>query len=639
MSDPAHPGDMAPPAIGRMVLRWCAALVALWLCSPVLWSQHVEAYTTSLLSIATAANRGDPMAADYLMPVVTEFLYFTRPGMIGLFELTGRLFGGPDDLHFRAVMLASFAVLVAASVCIARREGRITWPFALAAVLLVSSATEICSFFNDNAPSTALAVAAMAVASWRDKTWSYAPAGALLAAAMLCRLDALLLAPAIAGIAWTRHPRLAPIAWRGLAALLGALAVFALAAVWLKATPLDASLAARGFYPALPASTRVKVMLMAIGLPGLLLVGIGTVAAWRRSSQEDRRWAWRATFIGVPLLIVAAGLLTSGEVRYIYPLLTPFVAMHGGRAFELLMTALSGPRRRAAVAMLAAIGVLAAVPPVRIEVREGPHSTVGRLWMPALWWRWQSDVHDNFRRVDGLVAQIGKAPRTLVISTYFNDDFYLKQRLIEAGYRILPSQPLLGCKGIAVYDDGRHLVAHIRAWNHYSLAGTSQSALTAAMIDNGLSCPALARFGQAFLTIYGSDLRFAPDWYINSAIFRVLLPRMGDLTRMSTAYTTSGVASLHPFRRLYADPTLAQRARLGIVTVYPLSGSDLAALKAAAAAYRISPARAPDDLPITTDQFLFRYAARCVDPVKATLRDLPACATAQDPRRKSGWRL
>ncbi len=610
----------------RFALWIGGILVGLWLVSPAFFAQHVEGYTTNIKAAAVAANRGELMRSDLLYPVVTEFIYFTRAGLVAILRASDGLFGDVGDLDFRLLMIISLGLLLWGSVVVAARAGQVRAWQALVAILLVPGITETAFFLNDNLPSAALAVAAMALAASSDRRLVYVASGCLVGAAVLCRLDAILLAPAVAGQIWMRHARLRPLAIKLLYPLGGFAGILALGAAALGATPLDAYLISNTFMPPMGPFTRQIVLLLFFGATGGLLLAIGLVASVRWSRGRTDRYRWLAVFVLVPAVIVAAGLKISGEIRYLYPLLTPFVALHGGRGLVALVEGIKGGKYPGlAMAASAALLLLAVAPPFPVAVRDGPRAVVGRVWMPLLWWRWEHAMAANFRTVDRLVAATHDAPRTLVVSTHFNDDFFLKQRLLAAGFRAVEPERVLKCSGFSLYAKGPRLVAQVRGENQYGLIRVSQPRLRALLLHRSLSCRALHEFDQAFLTVYGEDIRSTFAERFSPEVYAALLPRVGHQGPAGTAFNTASLFTGTPWRPVAAAADVPQYQRLGRLQAFALSRVELAALHRDAGAYSRNPAGVGLDRGTSFVRFEQAYARRCKDPSQARMRDLPLC--------------
>jgi hypothetical protein len=609
----------------RSALWIVSILVGLWLISPAFFAQHVEGFTANIKAAAVTANRGELMRSDLLYPVVTEFIYFTRGGLVAILRASDALFGDVGDLDFRLLMIMSLGLLLWGSVVVAARASEVRPWQALVAILLVPGITETAFFLNDNLPSAALAVAAMALAACSDRRLAYVASGCLAGAAVLCRPDAILIAPAVAGLIWMRHAQLRPLAVRLLYVLAGAAGIVALGAAWLGVTPLDAYLISDNFMPPAGGYTRQIVLLMFFGAASGLLLAIGLVASVRWSRERRDRYRWLAVFLLVPAVIVAAGLKISVEIRYVYPLLAPFVAVHGGRGLAALAEGLKGRYRGPAMAASAALILLAIAPPFPVAVRDGPRAAVGRLWMPLLWWRWEKAMAANFRTVDRLVAAAHEAPRTLVISTHFNDDFFLKQRLLAAGFRAVEPERVLKCSGFSLYAKGPRLVAQIRGETQYGLIRVSQPRLRALLLHRSLSCRTLHEFDQAFLTVYGEDIRSTFAERFSPEVYAALLPRVGHQGPAGTAFNTASLFTVTPWRPVAAAADVPQYQRLGRLHAFALSRAELAALHRDAGAYSRKPAGVGFDRGTSFERFEQAYARRCKDPSQARLRDLPLC--------------
>jgi hypothetical protein len=116
------------------------------------------------------------------------------------------------------------------------------------------------------------------------------------------------------------------------------------------------------------------------------------------------------------------------------------------------------------------------------------------------------------QRVDEVVRRIQSRPQMLVISAHYNDDFYLKLRLMEAGFVDTPMAAAYpGCEGFTVYRDGRHEVLHIRLNNNWQLADMKQRMFTALRLALSGECPVIAKQEHAIIMRFGTDYT-ALDW-------------------------------------------------------------------------------------------------------------------------------
>ena len=238
-------------------------------------------------------------------------------------------------------------------------------------------------------------------------------------------------------------------------------------------------------------------------------------------------------------------------MRYIYPLLTPFVAIQAGAALERIAAGLfqSGGEGRLARAIAVAIGLALIAPPVLPIVNDGPRTATGRLWSPLLWRRWQIAQERSMERIQAQVAQIDSAPTTLVLASHYNDEYFLKLRLLEDGYRPRPTaEAFPDCRdGFAVYAKPGHVVAHIRTDNQYGIVPWPYRLVRAAQIRRALECAPLWRADRMIFTAVGaSDWGGAPD----AALFGSLLQRLGPKDSFSQTLAVS-------FRQLLAPETPA----------------------------------------------------------------------------------
>jgi len=618
------------------------SLAAAWLLSPVFAAQHLEGYTTNLKAIAFMANRGDLRAQDLLMPAITDFLYFSRTGVVALLRVGEGLFGSESDWNFRALMVISLATILAGSVFIARRLEGVRPIASFAALLLIPSVTENAFFFNDNMPSAAFAVAGVALVVAWDRPVAYAIAGLLSAAALLCRTDALLLAPFIAGVAWLRRPVWQPWLYRAGAALLGFAVGLSLAALLLKATPLDAVLASQRFVVGFRLSTIVQVIGLTLGAAGAILLPLGVLASWQRLATEPDRRRRLVMLIFYPALIMMVAFRLGTETRYIYPLLTPFFALHGGRALETLIFALPGPRRRVAQAGLAALVLVVLLPPAVVIMRDGPRSPAGRLWMPVLWWQWENAMAGSLRRVEATIRDADNVPLTLLVSTHFNDDFFLKQRLLAAGWIPRAAEEAFpGCSGFSVYQKHGRTVAHVRTEPQYALLRTSTTRMRAFLLDRSLSCPALRVANRTVLTTWGFDYRVWDNTHsFDPQLVSSVIPMLQPLASLSVRLTPADARRMPPWTPRAADETIGKRQLQGVYHTRELSSEVTNQLARDASAYLqkpLQPQSAPGsvDTFITWPAFVKAYSASCADPKRSDWHHIPLCLNDAAPTASS----
>jgi hypothetical protein len=587
----------------RRILGVIGCVLAVWLVSPILRAGHLEGYTANLKSIAIAANRGNLMGQDALVPILTEFLYYTRAGVVLLLRLIGAVFGEVGDAGFRGLVACSFVLLCLSSVVVARRWGGVSTWAALAAIVLTPGVVETSFFFNDNIISAALAVSALALVSrWRS-TLAYVCAGGLLAFGTICRTDALLLAPALAGLAWLSYPRKITVLKRGIATVVGATLVFGLVFLVAQATPLDSLAVGRFFVPYSGLRLRILIALWFTGLPVLGLLAIGLTARLLGRPLDGDAVRWFLVLLVYPLFVVAIGVFRlSTEVRYLYPLLTPIIAIHAGTGLEALVKLLlQGGRARIASAVVAGFLILSVVlPPTKVQVRDGPRSLTGRFWSPLLWFRWQQSQQNSMKRVGELVASADAVPMILVIATHFNDDYYLKLRLLEAGYHVHPvSEIFPSCKdGLSVYAKAGHVVAHIRTENPYGRIPLNTQDTRALQVHRGLQCPDVWNADRIYVTAFGFDSR-GMDRQPDPALFGDVTKRVGPLDAFCASLEPDLSMLRHPFATVRATSETGVLLRTGEFQTFQLSKDELTAINQLAA-------RAAAPIPISYEEALVR---------------------------------
>ena len=581
-----------PRAAARSVwpLRALAAGVGAYLLSPVLHSQHLEGYTANLRAIALVWQQGKLAEFDVVTPIIVQYLFATRSGIILLLSVIDRAFGHPGDAGFRGLVIASFLLLAASSVVVARRWGGLGIASCLIGFIAMPGLVDTGSFFNDNIISAALGMAALAAVSPSGSVPACVASGMLLGAATLCRTDALVLGPALAGVVWLQHGRLVPLLVRGLAGAAGFALVSAAGYAATGITLIDALHIPIQFVPPrIGIVFRMTVFALFMGVPALLLLGVGTVLNVRRHLLQSLDLRWSLVFLAYPALILGIAVLRlSTEVRYLYPLLAPFYLVHVGRGLEFLSALLRGRGwpRRFGIAAAAGLVLVSVVPPDTF-VRDGPHATVGRLWMPLVWFRWQASVARSLRQMDQLAEAADANPQVLVISTQFNDEYFFRLRLLEHGFEARAAESDPGCRGgFSVYAKSGHKALHIRTENQYGFVHDIPNVITRAVqIQRALQCPGVWDSDHAFLAFAGKDVRSsAPP--LDPMLFSSVLPKMPPVSALSTTFGLRTILFSGLFPGAPVPETAAEALRgewkMADIHVLPLTRPELEHIKASA---------------------------------------------------------
>ncbi len=579
-----HPGTGMR---GRRLLWTLTACLSAYLLSPVLFSQHLEGYTANLRSITLVWERGRLADLDAITPIIVQYLFATRSGIVLILSFIDRVFANAGDAGFRGLVIANFLLLAASSVAIAARWGRLGVATCAVGFIAMPGLVDVGSFFNDNIISAALGMAALAAVSRSASIGTCAASGALLGAAVLCRTDALALCPAIAGMVWLQHGRLAQLLVRGLAIATGFLLVSAAAYAMTGITLISALHIPIQFVPPrIGIVFRILIFRLFIGVPALVLLCIGVALNARRHLIGRLDLRWSLLFLGYPAFILGLAVLRlSTEVRYIYPMLAPFYLVHVGCGLEYLATLLQrqGWPRRLGLVVAGGLVLVSVIPPDTF-VRDGPHATVGRLWMPLLWFRWQASVARSLHEMDDLAARAETNPQMLVLSTHYNEEYFFRLRLLEHGFKAEPVESgFPGCRGgFSVYAKPGHRTLHLRTENQYGFASAVPNVIVRAVqIQRALQCPAAWNSDEIDLAFAGEDVRIT-TLPLDPMLFSSILPRLPPVASLSTTFGLRSV--FFPNAPLHESPSKALRgeSRMADIHVTPLTKRELEGIKASA---------------------------------------------------------
>jgi hypothetical protein len=494
----------------------CAYLIA-----PAFNAVHLEGFTAQTQSIALLKSVNPVLEHDPYLPLVTQFIYQTRSAVIDGLSLIYEVFPHAGDLAFKGMVLLSFIVLLIASIVFGKRYGNVSPLFGFFALILTQGIPETAFFLNDNIVSAALAVAGLAVISKRGRTIEWLVSGMLLALAIVARFDAVLLLPIVGGVIFynfkaTRERMLACIVFA-----LGAVAVVLGLSIYHGFSPLDTLAIGRRFILVTPnIKTYIFLRVYFLGLIVAPFLLIGFVVNFR-SLVTRKSYIGILTFVVYPagLLLVAPN---STEVRYIFPLLAPLVALHAGRGIHWVYECATGGTGNAAwFARLIAAGALlvALVPPTLVQLRDGPRSMLGRLWSPVSWFEWQESIALGEARSKELVKLLDSGKLEVLVTTHYNDEFFLRLRLMEAGFvPVSTGSRYPGCGGFSLLKKGDSEVAHIRTAPQYLIAPISITSNAALQISTAFDCQPVKAASEVYLTTFGiNDYGFKPEIYQSPA--------------------------------------------------------------------------------------------------------------------------
>lgn len=512
------PAEVVPYSRTLTVLL---VVFGIYLSLPVFNAVHLEGFSAQIQSIALALGSFGIERHDTYQPLLTEFIFLTRQGVSELLVAINKVFGYTGDAGFRGLMVASVATILASGAVFARRWGNVEARLALAAMVLAPGIIESSFFFNDNIVSTAFAALAMAIVVPGAGIMRYGVAGLAYCFALLCRLDAIFALPFIVLLAASDSHSAMQFVRRGVAFAAGVLIVGGLMTAITGAMPWDALLIAKAFAAAARGLSRgigfgAVTFFFGAVMPILLVIG-----AWPdvRDLVARKRFWYPLAMAVYPAFLTAYAIRNGNEIRYLLPLLAPVVALQGGRGLRWVLDSLKAERRSRRIASLAILGLLLLsfiVPPFIVKLKDGPRELFGRLYSTPLWWDWQGTIHTSMQRLARTQAQLEASKQTLVIANHYNDDFYLRMRLFEAGYRDTPiASAYPGCGGFSVYRRGDSEVLHIRLNNNWQLAPFKQEIVSALMLTKAFSCPVIKAQQSAIFTGYGTEFN-ALEWkYFN----------------------------------------------------------------------------------------------------------------------------
>jgi len=508
-SDRKAASGAEPTSIAWRLTQCLGFLVAAWLLLPAATPVHLEGFTAQIQSLAMRlAEQGNIHSHDLSRPRITDFIFLTRAGVVDLLAAANLVFGYTGDLGLRILTMCSLALMLVATAAAAKRLAGVSFGIALLACVAVPGLVELGFYFNDNVVSAAFFSLALWAATWKRSYTADAVAAAAFAAALLCRVDAVLGAPLLL-LFYLRDARpFKVLAGRLLWMAAVCLAVLALAAWANGASLLDGIRIARDFSIShlqdkglFPGRDPILHFFAPVGA---VLIVLGAALGWRRVPDGWSRWVWLAAFYGYPLLLLLYVLRSSLELRYFMPLLAVPIAVHAGQGLQAVVAWARGPdaglRRRAWVIAVFALAVLA-LPPAKSMMRDGPRFFVGRLWVTPAWLEWQDSVHLTMNKAAQTVADLVREPSAVLVTTSWNDEFYLRLRLFEAGYHEVGVEK--ACRPLSHYRSGDRDLWHVRMDPQYALPPFKRQLATALTFFGAAQCPSVRSDAPVWISTIG----------------------------------------------------------------------------------------------------------------------------------------
>jgi hypothetical protein len=504
----------SPADAGSRMPGWAsvlAAILLLYVASPALGAQHLEGYTVTLQSLALAMSGGWMDRQDLAIPAVSQFYFVVRPGIVELLALMNKIRGGSSDFNFHVLTVAGLIGLVVGSCVFARRWGNVSTTAVLLIFAIIPGALTLGYYFNDNVVSSGFVALALAAIGPRSRPWLFAVAGGLIGAAVLCRIDALLALPFFPLMAFaqrrTMNHLILAMAWFVAPLLIVLAAHAALTGV----TVFDSIIITERFKPTRTWASGLKAGVFFFDLiaPVLIIVGAApfvraAVTRNERTFRDSEFWARFTLLVIFPLCILAFALAAASIKRYFFPLLLPVIALHGARGLERTISAYREGSRAAIGGVL--IGLILLVgPPIKVNGHDGPEQLGGTIWSPPLWRIWQSAQASSLALTDRLVSELGQQQRSLLITSSFNDEFYMRLRLQEHGWRDVPTRTAFpGCSGFSTYARGTQRIMHVREQTQFFLSPLPWDVLAALLLVSTDRCPVTRAVSTVILTSFGT---------------------------------------------------------------------------------------------------------------------------------------
>ncbi|MEM9437573.1 MAG: hypothetical protein AAGA15_11070 [Pseudomonadota bacterium] len=470
---------------------------ALW---PAFSRTHLEGFT---YFVETMSILQDATSLDPLWSVNDAFFYLSRPGMVWAMVPFSALSPGNG---YALLMGLATPLFLSGAVIVARCVSGASWAACLGALLAVPITIEAHFFFNDNVLANALSLWAMVLLFWSRKVAVLFAAGALYSAAILVRLDQVLLAPYFAllvfalGPNWRSTFACLAAAFAGFAAIHGAFALLDPTA----ANPLARiAIAARAdalwdrstgsLLRTLVADGATASLAFGLGLPAIVAGACVSLRA-RQGMLTDARRA--AVVLLYPVFIYALTLGKYYDPRaflILVPFLLPLAALGLDRwVFKPLSGVLDGRPLMAALLLapiaLPGVPLLHSLPYVAPESESPVPTMTGRIWYPGDWRAWQdAEFKAPDREIARLVETVAQeSADTLILSTLWTSDRRLQNALAVAGFKpVVPESRCAEVSEVWASPTGA-TVTHVRA--HVPFFPRSYTHSAALFLTHAQSC-------------------------------------------------------------------------------------------------------------------------------------------------------
>ncbi|MDP9038585.1 MAG: hypothetical protein M3O02_04825, partial [Acidobacteriota bacterium] len=272
-------------------------------------------------------------------------------------------------------------------------------------------------------------------------------------------------------------------------------------------------------------------------------------------------WRWVLGLVVVPGVFYLYVIFRATELRVFTLLGTPALLLHGATGIRVLrewwVRGVVWQKAMVAALVLVFAGVMFG--PVSVQMRDGPRSSTGQIWMPLVWDEWQASVTDGMRKLDGVIDEVGPGETMLALSTQFNVDRYFRVHLLEKGYDIVPfAEAPEACRGIAeVFRKGDRTVFHLRTEDPYTTLNMwwhlPEEYLVAFQVEQGLDCMKGQTYQHAVLL----------NWVGVSKFLEPVFQAPGSLApAWETPYPTSRMIPVRkrdPFGEVYVEHLTPER--------------------------------------------------------------------------------